>query len=123
MGLAKIESDKLEQVLLNLALNARDAMPNGGRLTIETANVTIDEEPAGRNSGVSPGEYVMLSITDTGTGIPEDMMPHIFEPFFTSKERGKGTGLGLFTCYAIISQSGGYIDVHSEPGRGTTFQI
>jgi CheY-like chemotaxis protein len=98
-------------------------MPDGGRLTIETANVTMDEETTGRYAGVSPGEYVLLSISDTGTGIPEAILPHIFEPFFTSKERGKGTGLGLFTCSAIISQRGGYIDVQSEQGHGTTFQI
>ena len=122
-GRVKADPVQIEQVILNLALNARDAMAEGGRLTLETDNVELDADFVSRQPGSVPGSYVLLRVSDTGAGMDPATVAHIFEPFFTTKEKGKGTGLGLATVYGIVKQSGGYVVVTSQEGVGTTIEI
>jgi signal transduction histidine kinase len=123
LGSVVADSSQMNQVLMNLAINARDAMPDGGRIIMETMNADLDECYAAQHAGMEAGPYVLLSITDTGAGMTQEVVQHIFDPFFTTKAIGAGTGLGLSTVYGIVKQAGGWIWVYSEPGKGSTFKV
>ena len=123
LWLTNIDPHQLDNAIVNLAVNGRDAMPGGGTLTIETANAHLDEGYAMEHPGVAPGQYVMISVTDSGSGIPRDILDKVFDPFFTTKAVGKGTGLGLSMVYGFVRQSGGHIKIYSEVGHGTTVRI
>jgi CheY-like chemotaxis protein len=123
LGRVRADPGQIQQVLLNFAVNARDAMPNGGRLTIETRNEEIADGGGGAHGAIPPGRYVVMLVGDTGHGMSPDVLEHMFEPFFTTKEKGHRTGLGLATVYGVVTQSGGYVEVKSAVGRGTTFKV
>ncbi len=123
LWLTHADPSQLENAILNIAVNARDAMPEGGRLTIETQNAHLDERYAAENVEVKPGQYVLIAVTDTGVGMPADVIARAFDPFFTTKEVGKGTGLGLSQVFGFTKQSGGHVKIYSEPGAGTTVKL